>query len=195
MKCQKPEIILTTPRLFLRTWVAEDIPDMALISSDPQVMEYFPYIPDLVATEQLINRFISQYEECGYAPYAAELKETGEFIGFVGLGKVEFEIPHFIPRGDPIVEIGWRLAQGYWGKGYATEAAKAVLNYAFEQLTLNEIISFTAKLNMRSRGVMEKIGLEHNAGDDFNHPNIAIGNILSHHVLYRITRNKYFTIE
>jgi len=109
-----------------------------------------------------------------------ELKSTGEMIGFCGLF-----IPSFQAHFTPAVEIGWRLAAHQWNLGYATEAAKAVLKYAFETLKLKEIVSFTAVDNVRSRRVMEKIGLRHNPADDFDHPNLEKLHPLCRHVLYR----------
>lgn len=187
----EPKIILTTDRLILRTWKASDIPQMAAISSDPIVMEHFPATQDLTATQAFIAKINQQYEKFGYTLYAVELKNTHEFIGFVGLNQPPFEIPHFVPQGLPIVEIGWRLAAQHWGKGHATEAAKAVLHYAFTELNLSEIISFTVVANIKSRHVMEKIGLHHSEADDFDHPKLDESSRLRRHVLYRLTRNEY----
>jgi RimJ/RimL family protein N-acetyltransferase len=188
---EKPTIILTTTRLILRTWTLSDIPLMTAISSDPLVMEHFPAIQDLAATQALIEHINQHYKKFGYALYAVELKDTREFIGFVGLNHPPFDIPNFQPKGLPIVEIGWRLASKHWGHGYATEAAKAVLHYAFTELDLTEIISFTVIANSKSRRVMEKIGLQHSATDDFDHPKLAADSPLKQHVLYRISRDHY----
>jgi spectinomycin phosphotransferase len=194
------KIILTTNRLILRTWKESDIPLMAAISSDPLVMEHFPSTQDMAATRALIDHINQHYEKFGYALYAVELKDaldpslkhegTG-FIGFVGLNVPTFEIPHFQPTSLPIVEIGWRLSSKHWGKGYATEAAKAVLHYAFTELKLNEVISFTVTANTNSRRVMEKIGLHHSEKDDFDHPKLEEESPLKRHVLYRLTKNEY----
>lgn len=184
-------IILTTKRLILRTWKSTDTPLMAAISSDPLVMEHFPAIQDMTATQALINHINQHFETFGYALYAVETKETHEFIGFVGLNHPPFDIPHFQPAELPIVEIGWRLSSKHWGKGYATEAAKAVLYYAFTELNLGEIISFTVVANSKSRRVMEKIGLHHSETDDFDHPKLEENSPLRRHVLYRLTRENY----
>jgi RimJ/RimL family protein N-acetyltransferase len=185
------KIILTTNRLILRTWKPSDIPLMAAISSDPLVMEHFPAIQDITATQALIDHINQHYKKFGYAAYAVEIKDTHEFIGFVGLNHPPFAIPNFQPVTLPIVEIGWRLSSQHWGKGYATEAAKAVLHYAFTELNLGEIISFTVITNNKSRRVMEKIGLQHSEADNFNHPKLEENSALSKHVLYRLTRNEY----
>lgn len=185
------KIILSTDRLILRTWKPSDILPMTAISSDPKVMEHFPALQDNAATEALIAHINHHYEQFGYALYATEIKETHEFIGFVGLNHPRFTIPNFQPKGLPIVEIGWRLAAKHWKQGYATEAAKAVLHYAFTELDLHEIISFTVTANTKSRRVMEKIGLHHSEADDFDHPNLQDDSPLKRHVLYRLTRDEY----
>jgi RimJ/RimL family protein N-acetyltransferase len=185
------KIILTTDRLILRTWKTSDIPLMAAISSDPLVMEHFPATQDIAATEALVNHINQHYEKFGYALYAVEIKDTHEFIGFVGLNHPPFEIPNFKPKSLPVVEIDWRLSSKHWSKGYATEAAKAVLHYAFTELNLGEIISFTVVANTKSRRVMEKIGLHHSEADHFDHPKLEENSPLKRHILYRITRDNY----
>jgi RimJ/RimL family protein N-acetyltransferase len=186
-----PKIILTTNRLILRTWKPSDIPLMAAISSDPLVMEHFPATQDIAATQALVDHINQHYEKFGYTTYAVETKDMHEFIGFVGLNHPPFEIPNFKPKSLPIVEIGWRLSSKHWREGYATEAAKAVLHYAFTELKLGEIISFTVVANTKSRRVMEKIGLHHSKADDFDHPKLEENSPLKRHVLYRITRDNY----
>ena len=192
MNTNKYTIILESERLILRTWIPNDIPVMAKISSNPIVMEHFPYTQDLSATKKMVHLINEHHHEHGYALYAVDTKNTGEFIGFVGLSHPSFDIPHFMPRGLPIVEIGWRLSADHWGRGYATEAAISVLNYAFTTLNLNEVISFTVAANVKSRRVMEKIGLHHNAADDFIHPRIDEKSSLKNHVLYRLTAAEYY---
>jgi len=187
------KIILSTERLILRTWKPGDTPLMTAISSDPVVMEHFPAIQDNAATQTLIDHINQHYKKFGYAAYAVEIKDTHEFIGFVGLNHPSFEIPDFQPESLPIVEIAWRLSSKHWGKGYATEAARAVLHYAFTALNLHEIISFTVPANAKSRRVMEKIGLHHFEEDDFDHPKLEKNSPLKRHVLYRITRDNYPT--
>ena len=107
----------------------------------------------------------------------------------IGLNRLDNSIlpVHFLPA----VEVGWRLAFDYWGKGYATEGALACLKYGFEMLDLDEIVSFTTVTNKRSRAVMEKIGMHHDPKEDFDHPHVPEGNPLRKHVLYRLTRNEW----
>ncbi len=178
-------IILKTKRLILRTWQEQDLDPMSTINQDPLVCEFLPKIGDRAVTKTLIQLFINHYKNYGFTAYAVELKSRGEFIGFVGLLMPSFEA-HFMPA----VEIGWRLDSQHWGKGYATEAAKAVVDFAITTLKLEEVVSFTVEKNIRSRRVMEKIGMHHNPHDDFDHPKLPIYHPLCRHVLYRLTQGK-----
>lgn len=187
------KIILHTERLILRTFCDSDLAAMAAISADPIVMEHFPATQDVAATAALIARINQHFAQFGYALYAVEEKTTSSMLGFVGLNQPSFTIAHFKPAGLPIVEIGWRLAQAAWGQGYATEAAKAVLAHAFEVLNLPEIISFTARTNLKSQRVMQKIGLINRAEDNFNHPNLPFDSPLCAHVLYRLSKSVFIS--
>lgn len=177
--------ILETQRLILRTWTKADVAPMAKINMDQQVMEHFPGLINLEQTKALIQKINNHYDKYGYTLYAVELKSSGEFIGFVGLFKPSFDA-HFTPA----TEIGWRLSSQHWRQGYATEAATAVLEYAFKVHKLDEVVSFTVVNNLASRRVMEKIGLKYNPKDDFNHPNIKDPQLV-HHVLYRLKRSEH----
>ena len=185
------KIILATERLILRTWQPSDLPLMAAIGADPLVMEHFPSTQDLNETKIFLERMTEQYKKFGYTIYAVELKDTHEFIGSIGLNNITFTIPCLASIKSPHVEIGWRLAAKYWGKGYASEAALAVLNHAFSELNIPEIFSFTATTNLKSQRVMEKIGLHHAEEDDFNHPKLEKSSPLCRHVLYRLTNEEY----
>lgn len=181
--------ILETDRLILRTWVDEDLESMLAINQDPKVMEYFPSLQDLEMTKNFIDKVNVHFENHGYSLYATVRKDTGEFIGFIGLFTPEFE-SHFTPA----IEIGWRLSSNHWGQGFATEGAKAVLDYAFRELKIPEIVSFTAASNAKSIRVMQKIGLKHNEADDFYHPKLDDTSLLKRHVLYRLTRTQYLIL-
>jgi len=187
-------IILSTERLNLRTWQATDIPLMAAINADPLVMEHFPSTQDLMRTQKMIDYIIQHYEKHGYGVYAVETKDTHQFIGFVGLDHPLFEIPNLKPKKSEVVEILWRLSSEHWNKGYATEAATAVLRYAFTELKLDEVFSFSVVANSRSRHVMEKIGLHHSEDDDFDYPKLDESSPLRRHVLYRLTQEEYFNL-
>lgn len=172
--------IFETERLILRTWKPEDATAYFLINQDPKVIEFLRG----PLTMQDVNDFIPaanrHQEQHGFTLWAAELKSTGELIGWIGLNSIVTGLPF-----TPTVEIGWRLGSQYWGNGYATEGAKAALAYGFEKCRLQEITSFTVPANKRSIRVMEKIGMRYDPEGDFAHPKLPADHRLSHHILYR----------
>jgi RimJ/RimL family protein N-acetyltransferase len=143
-------------------------------------MEYFPALLNPAETREMIDRIEAHFLFHGFGLWAAELRSTGDFTGFIGLNIPTFDAPF-----TPCVEIGWRLAPEFWGQGIATEGARAVLHHAFTALALPEIVAFTVPANHRSRRVMEKLAMIHNPTDDFDHPRLAEGHSLRRHVLYR----------
>ncbi len=176
--------ILRTKRLILRPWREEDLEPFAQLNADPRVMEYFPATLSKAESDQLAQRIKNKMDEKGWGMWAISVPGIAEFIGFIGLNsedQVSFPAPF-----TPAVEVGWRIAFEYWGKGYATEGAKAALAYGFKTLHLGEIVSFTAVQNMRSRRIMEKIGMHHDPKDDFDHPKLPKEHKLNRHVLYRL---------
>jgi RimJ/RimL family protein N-acetyltransferase len=177
---------LETPRLILRPWKDSDLEPFAALNADPDVMEFFPKLMTLEETSAMVERFQARYNADQFCFWAAEEKETGNFIGFIGLGRPSFEA-HFMP----CVEIGWRLARPYWGKGYAPEGAKEVLRDGFERSNLDEIVAITAALNSKSIRVMEKISMHRDLADDFLHPALEDGHHLKPHVLYRTTQEEW----
>lgn len=177
--------MISTDRLILRHWQLSDLAPFSVLNASAKVCEYFPKTLTKEESDQLANNIIRHFDKHGFGLYAVELKSTKEFIGFTGLN-----IPSFSAPFMPSIEIGWRLSDKHWGKGYATEAAHAVLNYGFSNLKLKEIVSFTVPHNQRSLRVMQKLGMTHNSQDDFHHPKVPQGHILSKHVLYRI-KNKF----
>ncbi len=172
---------LKTKRLILRSWKEGDLEPFARLNADPRVMEYFPSVLSKEESDQMVKRIQAKIEERGWGWWAVSAPGVADFIGFIGLNAVTFSA-HF----SPAVEIGWRLAFDYWGKGFATEGALACLKYGFETLHLSEIVSFTAVKNSRSRAVMEKIGMHRDPKDDFDRPELEEGHPLRRHVLYRI---------
>ena len=176
---QCPE--LRTERLLLRGWRPTDREPFAALNADPQVMEYFPALLSREESDARVDRIETHFQEHGFGLWAVEVVDVAPFAGFIGLCFARFEA-HF----TPCVEIGWRLGTEHWGRGIATEGAKAALAFGFETLRLDEIFSFTATVNVRSRRVMEKIGMTHDAAGDFDHPALPKGHWLSRHVLYRI---------
>ena len=176
---------LVTQRLRLRQWRDDDLAPFAALNADPEVMRYFPAPLTREQSDQLAGRIRSKIERQGWGLWAVEVAGGPPFIGFVGLSRPTFEAP-FVPA----VEIGWRLARMGWGHGYATEAAGAALGFGFEQLGLREIVSFTSTVNERSIRVMRRLGMSHDAADDFDHPRVADGP-LRRHVLYRLAENQW----
>ena len=167
-------VFLRTARLLLRQWRDEDDAAVAELSADPVVMEYLLPLPGWVGRRR------AHWEEHGFGQWVAELPGEAGFIGVVGLETVSYQA-HFTPA----IEIAWRLARAYWGKGYATEAAQAAIDYGFEQLGLDEIVALTVPANWRSRRVMDRLGMTRAPEDDFDHPNLPDGP-LKRHVLYRL---------
>ena len=173
---------LRTDRLLLRQWRDEDRAPFAALNADPVVMEHFPSTMTREASDAFVDFNVATLAERGWGLWAAEVADTGAFIGFVGLNEPRFEA-HFMPA----VEIGWRLARDAWGQGYATEAARSALAHAFDELGLDDVVSFTTVENHRSRRVMERIGMTHDPADDFDHPRVTEEH-LRRHVLYRLSR-------
>lgn len=172
---------LETERLTLRRWNDADKYPFQLINADTKVMEFYPKTCSAEESDQIIERAEKHFEKHGFGLCAAELKETNSLVGFVGLQVVPFE-SHFTPA----VEIGWRVASEYWGRGLATEGALAVLKFGFEILKLNEIVAMTVPSNTKSRRVMEKLNMNYDPHDDFENPRLPSGHALRPHVLYRL---------
>ncbi|CAB3680832.1 GNAT family N-acetyltransferase [Achromobacter pestifer] len=168
-----------TPRLVLRQWRAEDRKPFAVMNADPRVTEHLLPLngPE---SDALADRLAASIDEHGWGFWAVEAPGVAPFIGFVGIKPM----PPVLPFA-PGVEIGWRLAQPFWGRGYASEAAQAALRVGFEQLNLDEIVAFTAVGNQRSRAVMARLGMMEDA-ELFDHPSVPVGHPLRRHVLYRL---------
>lgn len=150
-------------------------------------MEFFPGTLSREESDLLANRIEAHFEQHGFGPYAAELVEERAFIGYIGLAIPAFQA-HFTSPRRPCVEIAWRLAAEYWGRGLATEGARTVVEQAFGELGLSELVSFTVPGNVRSRRVMEKLGMTHDPAEDFDHPDLPAGHPLRRHVLYRLRK-------
>lgn len=153
------------------------------MNADPRVTEFLPTKLTRETSDAFVTRIRAHFEQHGFGLWAVEVPGATPFAGFVGLAMPRFEA-HF----TPCVEIGWRLGAEHWGHGYATEGARAALAFGFDALRLEEIVSMTSPMNVRSRRVMEKIGMTYDPADDFDHPMVAEGHPLRPHVLYRISR-------
>lgn len=172
-----------TARLVLRRWRPEDREPFADLNADPRVCEFLPKTLTREESDAAIARMEAHFDKHGFGLWAVELNESGQFAGFVGLTWPRFEGP-MATR----IEIGWRLAHEHWGKGYASEGARAALAYGFETLGLEEVVSFAVPTNARSIRVMEKLGMKRDLEGDFDHPLVPEGHPLRRHVLYRIQR-------
>jgi ribosomal-protein-alanine N-acetyltransferase len=172
---------LKTARLLMRSWCDEDLAPFAAMNADPQVMEHFVAPLFRVESDNMVARLQAHDNLHGFTFWAAETLDTRTFIGMIGLYHTPFEA-HF----TPCVEIGWRLAFDHWHRGYATEGAQAALAFGFGELGLDEIVALTVPGNVRSRAVMDRLGMRCDPDDDFDHPMIPVGHPLRRHKLYRL---------
>ena len=172
---------LRTERLLLRRWCTADLAPFAKMSADPTVMEHFPELLTRERSDAMVARIRDHFAREGFGLWALEVPAAAPFIGFTGLAR-----PVFMPE---VVEIGWRLAPAYWRQGYATEAAKAALRWAFEVGELDEIVAFVVPSNTPSQRVMDRLGMTRDPTADFEHPMIATGHRLRPHWLYRLSRS------
>jgi len=177
---------LRTERLILRGWRDDDLEPFARLNADPRVMEFFPSTLSRAESDAFVASIRALFDEKGFGLWAVEVPGAIALAGFVGLA-----VPHFEAHFTPCVEVGWRLATEAWGRGYATEAAVAALDFGFEQAELGEIVSFTVVANRPSRAVMERLGMQHDPHEDFDHPRLPPGHRLQRHVLYRIQAEEW----
>ncbi|EGJ72483.1 GCN5-related N-acetyltransferase [Bacteroides coprosuis DSM 18011] len=170
---------IETPRLIIRDWKREDLQSFVTLNKDPEVMEHF--LKTLMPTESIamFNKIKDEINEYGYGPFAIELKEDHSFIGFTGFHNFDLDVDF-----APGVEIAWRIHKNYWNQGYVTEAAKACLEYAKENLEFDQVYAFTSLPNIRSQRVMQKIGMT--KMKEFDHPLVPKSHPLQRHVLYQI---------
>jgi len=171
-------------RLGFRRWTEEDKIPFAQMNADKDVMEFFPKLLTKTESDAFVGRIEAHFENFGYALWAIDVKATNEFIGYIGFYSADSDLDF-----TPCVEIGWRISKKNWHKGYATEGAKACLKYGLDVLNLDEIYSFTSKINVKSINVMEKIGLVKER--EFDHPDIGQESPLKAHVLYKLDINTF----
>lgn len=177
---------IKTKRLILRPWQEADLEPFAKLNADPRVMEFFPSVKTFKESFNEYEAILEHFKKHGYGWWAVSEINHPHFIGFIGLRYIDFPAAF-----TPALEVAWRLAYEYWGKGYATEGAKASLQYGFKVLNFSEIISFTSTINIRSQAVMERIGMHHDSRDDFDHYKLPQEHRLSRHVLYRISKTDW----
>jgi RimJ/RimL family protein N-acetyltransferase len=176
---------LETARLVLRPWSDDDRAPLARILGDPHVRRFYPNVATPDSVDAQIDFAIARTTSGGFHFQAAELRSGGKLVGLIGLGIIPDETRAAIP-GQPRVEIGWQLDKAVWGQGLAPEGARAWLDHAWNNLGLDEVVAFTAAVNLPSQRVMQKIGMARDPAGDFDHPRIAPGHALRPHVLYRI---------
>ena len=180
------ELTFRTQRLILRPWREADLAPFAALNADPRVREFFGKLLTCEESDASARRIMQLMTEHPFGLWAVEVPGVADFIGFTGLNAVTFEAPF-----TPCVEIGWRLAYEFWGRGYASEAAEAAVRYAFETLKLPEIVAFVVPTNARSRAVMARLGMHFSHADDFEHPSEPAGHPLRPHLLYRLRHEEY----
>ena len=170
---------LIGPRVKLRAWAAADREPFAAMNADPKVMEFFPqlFLPE--QSYAAFERLQKTVDDRGWGLWAVDI--NGEFAGFTGLAEPNFQAPF-----TPCVEIGWRFHHQFWGHGYGLESARLALRFGFENLCLQEIVSFTARINKRSERLMQRLGMTPSPKDDFEHPKIPPGHPVRDHVFYRV---------
>jgi RimJ/RimL family protein N-acetyltransferase len=149
------------------------------MNADADVMRYYPAPWSREQSDAFADRVMRLIDERGWGFWAVEERASGRFIGFVGLHVPSDKLPF-----SPCVEVGWRLAKSYWGLGYATEAAQSAIAFGFQQLHLAELVAFTAITNLKSRAVMERLGMQFDS--EFDHPQVPVESVLRRHALYRL---------
>lgn len=174
-------VALQGSRVLLRQWEDRDCASFAELNADPVAMEFFASTLTRDESDAMVGRLRAAIEVNGWGFWCLEI--DGHCAGFTGLNVPTFDAPFM-----PALEIGWRMLPRYWGRGYATEAARLALEHGFGVLKAREIVAFTAPVNARSRAVMERLGMRHDLTGDFDHPRVAVGHPLRRHVLYRISR-------
>lgn len=178
---------LKTQRLILRPWEEEDLEPLSRLNADPRTMEFLPAPLTREESSARLKIYSHHIQDHGWGLWAVSAPGVSDFIGWIGLWSIDFD-SHFTPA----IEIGWRLLPEFWGQGYATEGAKASLQYGFDVLKLDEIVSITVPANGRSRRVMEKLGMHTDPKDDFDHPKFPKGHPLKRHILlYRLQSSEW----
>ena len=172
---------ITTERLKLREWRSSDRDEFARMNADPEVTRHFPAPLSRQQSDTMAQRIVDHIAKNQFGLWAVEVLGGAPFIGFIGLC-----IPRFEAHFTPCVEIGWRLAKEHWQQGFATEGARACIQFGFDKLQLDEIVAMTIPANRPSRRVMEKLGMSHNPADDFDHPLVDPDSPMYRHVLYRL---------
>lgn len=174
--------LFASDRLGFRNWRADDLAAMTQINTDPEVMEFLPFLQDEPKTLEFIGRMQTQFSKSGFCYFAVERLDTNELIGFIGMMEQTYPADF-----TPCVDIGWRLAKTQWGNGFASEGARACLTYAAEILKIKEIYSIAPKINLNSEKVMQRIGMQ--KVTEFKHSLLGDYPHLENCVLYKYILN------
>lgn len=175
------KIVSETERLIIRHYKEEDFVAFAEMNADEKVMAHFPNTLSTEESRAMFERLNTRLDETGKSFWAVELKENNEYIGFIGLSEPNYEADFM-----PCTEIGWRLRSQYWGKGYATEGARACVEVGWNQFELDEIVSIAVTQNFSSIRIMQKLGMKYDK--NFIHPKLAQWPEIEECVLYRLSR-------
>ena len=178
--------ILKTKRLILRPWKKEDLELLSRLNTDPHTMEFLFTPLTREESSARLEIYTKHIQDHGWGLWAVSVPNVSDFIGWIGLWPIGFDA-HFTPA----IEVGWRLLPEFWGQGYATEGAEASLRYGFDILRLGQIVSITVPANIRSKRVIEKLGMHTDSKDDFDHPKLPEDHKLRRHVLYRLKKNEW----
>ena len=175
--------VIEAERLVLREWQEGDVSPLLAICRDLRVMEFLGPLQDEVDVRAAIGRQATYQRELGYCYWAIERKSDMRMLGFCGIQPE--------PEGTPLAglpDIGWRLGFAHWGQGYAFEAARATLDWGFSNLADDKIWAITVPANVRSWGLMERLGMQRHPDLDFDHPNVPEGSPLKRHISYSASR-------
>jgi ribosomal-protein-alanine N-acetyltransferase len=176
-------MIIETERLLLRPFAQEDLDDLAALNADPEVMRHFLAPLDRDATMAAIERYETHRAAYGFAMSAAVERATGRLLGIIGLQHIRYPAPF-----TPAIEVGWRLRRDAWGHGYAIEGARTAVEWGFGPGGISEIVAVTLPDNLRSRSVMDRLGMTRDEADDFEHPLVPVGHRMRRHVVYRLRK-------
>ena len=182
-------LTLESPRLILRPWREQDRPGFAAMNADPGVMTHFPAPLSRDESDGFMDRIGAHFDRLGWGFWAVERRDTGELAGLCGLAQIPWETLPWDERRHPVVEIGWRFGSAHQRQGFAEEAARAALSEGFGPLGMEEIIAFTIPDNLRSWGLMERLGMRREG--HFEHPRLPEGHKMRRHLLYNLTRRDW----
>ncbi len=177
--------VLETARVRLRPWRSGDLAAFAVLNADPRVMRHFPSLMSRAESDALAANIQDRFRAWGFGFWAVET-DALPFAGFIGLSRPAYEAPFL-----PAVEVGWRLDPRCWGKGLATEGARAAMAFGFDRQALDQIIAVAPRANAPSIRVMERLGMTSDPAEDFDHPALSDHPAIRRCALHRIDRKTF----